>query len=147
MKHTVLAIAFVSVILCAAVAFGQTPPPQPTPYDPYSLSNFGVKAQPRCAWWEYWCSESVYRNPNVSPNTKRKLWEQDPTVCHTDECRRARLAAGIEYMGLDPLPQPRRRVVPPPSVYTPRPQSLYRSFRAWCAATQTFIPRDQCPEK
>ena len=50
-----------------------------------------------------WCSESVYRNPNVSPNTKRQLWEQDPNICHTEECQRARLAAGIEYHGLDPI--------------------------------------------
>ena len=39
----------------------------------------------------------------MSPNTKRELWEQDPNICHTEECQRARLAAGIEYYGLDPV--------------------------------------------
>ena len=149
MKHIVLAVAFVSVMLYAVVAFGQTPPPPPTPYDPYSLSNFGVRSQARCAWYEFWCSDSVYKNPNVSPNTKRKLYEHDPSVCHCAECRRARLAAGIEYMGLDPVYPPRRRVVPPPPVSTPYqpPRPLSETFRAWCASTNSFIPRYQCPDK
>jgi hypothetical protein len=138
MKHTVLAIAFVSVILCAAVAFGQTPPCAP------GLTGFTCRqaAKQACPWYAYWC------NDRLSPVTKRKLYEHDPNVCHCDECRRARLAAGIEYMGLDwPVYTPRRRVIPPPLYTPPKPQSLYGSFRAWCAATQTFIPRDQCPEK
>ena len=147
MKYVSLAFAFLAVLFCAVVALGQTPPPQPKPYDHYSLSNFGVKPRPVCAWYEFWCSDSVYRNPNLSPVTKRKLWEQDPTVCHTDECRRLRLAAGIEYMGLDPLPQPRRRVVPPAPVYTPPKPRGYGGFYIYCRSTNSVITRDECPDK
>ena len=39
MKHILRSVVFVSVLLCAAVALGQTPPPTPPPaYDPYSYS-------------------------------------------------------------------------------------------------------------
>ena len=146
MKHTVLAIAFVSVILCAVVAFGQTPPPG---YDPYNLSNFGVRPQPRCAWYDLWCSESVYKNPNLSPNTKRKLYEHDPNVCQCAECRRARLAAGVEYQGLTPYYDytPRRRVVPPPPVSTPPKPRGYGGWFIYCNSTNSVITRDECPDK
>jgi hypothetical protein len=91
-----LIVFIVGLLLCAAVAFGQTPA-----YDPYDLRTFGTQAKPACAWYYWKCDK-------LSPTTKRKLYEHDPTVCHCAECRRARLAAGIEYMGLEP-----------PSVYTP----------------------------
>jgi hypothetical protein len=149
MKHTVLAITFVSIMFFAVVAFGQTPPPLPPRYDPYSLSSFGVKPRPVCAWYEFWCSESVYWNQRLSPETKRKLSEHDPNVCHCSECRRARLAAGVEYQGLTPYYDymPRRRVVPPPPVYTPPKPRDYGGFYIYCSSTNSVITRDQCPDK
>jgi hypothetical protein len=100
MKHVLLAVAFIAVLFCASEALGQTPPPQP--------------------WYFRW----------LSPVTRKKLHAHDPRVCHCDECRRMRLAAGIEYQGLGPYPLPtpgpipRRHVPPPdtlirPPVYTP----------------------------
>ena len=158
MKHVLLAFAFIAVLFSPAAALGQTPPPARPTYDPYDLSNF-TRPVPRCAWWEYWCSESVYRNPNVSPNTKRQLWEQDPNICHTEECQRARLAAGIEYYGLDPIRKPRLRV-PPPPVYTPTPvvprtntpavpplQPWRSQMLIYCRSTNSVITRAECPDK
>ena len=140
MKYVLFAIAFVSLLLCAAVAVGQTPTP-PT-YDPYSYS-YAPTPQPRCAWWEYWC------NDRLSPTTKRKLYEHDPNVCHCAECRRARLAAGVEYQGLTPYYDytPRRRVVPPPPVYTPPKPRGYGGFYIYCRSTNSVITRDECPDK
>jgi len=148
MKHVLLIAAFVSLLFSPAAAFGQTPPPARPTHDPYDLSNFTRQA-PRCAWWEYWCNESVYRNPNLSPVTKQKLYEHDPNVCHCAECRRARLAAGVEYQGLTPYYDytPRRRVVPPPPVYTPPKPRGYGGFYIYCRSTNSVITRDQCPDK
>jgi hypothetical protein len=155
MKHILLIAAFVSLLLSPTAALGQTPPP--TTYDPYDLSNF-TRPVPRCAWWEYWCSESAYRNPNLSPVTKRKLYEHDPNVCHCDECRRARLAAGIEYMGYKPYRVPTPGLIPP--VYTPTPvvprtktpavpplQPWRSQMLIYCRSTNSVITRAECPDK
>ena len=147
MKHILLIAAVVSLLFSPAAGLGQTPPPQPA-YDPYSLSTL-IRPAPRCAWYEFWCSESVYRNPNLSPNTKRQLWEHDPNVCHCPDCVRARLAAGVEYQGLTPYYDytPRRRVVPPPPVYTPPKPRGYGGYLIYCRGTNSVVTRDQCPDK
>ena len=144
-----LIVLTIGLLLCAVVAFGQTPPPG---YDPYSYS-YSPTIQ-RCAWYEFWCSESVYRNPNVSPVIKRKLWEEDPNVCHTDECRRMRRAAGIEYDGIT-----RRPYKPPvlPDVYTeplytpvPKPRAPFTPTvdrLVWCEATSLIVMASRCPSE
>ena len=144
MKRVALTVAFVAILLSATAAFGQTPPCPP------GLQGFACRhpPAPRCGWWEFWCSESVYKNPNPSPNTKRRLFEHDPNVCHCAECRRARLAAGVEYQGLTPYYDytPRRPVVPPPSVYTPSKPRGHGGFYIYCRSTGSVITRDQCPD-
>jgi len=138
MKHVLLIAAFVTLLFSPAAAFGQTPPPARPTYDPYDLSNYTRQA-PRCAWWEYWCSESVYRNPNVSPVTKKKLYDNDPSICHTDECRRLRLAAGIEYMGID-IP---RVHVPPP---TPLDATRYQPYEPYIYCPgKGMVRKSLCP--
>ena len=144
MKRVALTVAFVAILLSATAAFGQAPPCPP------GLEGFTCRhpPAPRCGWWEFWCSESVYRNPNLSPVTKRKLWEQDPTVCHTDECRRLRLAAGIEYMGLDAPVHTRTPVVPrahAPAV--PPPQPWRSQMLIYCRSTNSVVTRAECPDR
>ena len=151
-KHIVLIAAFVSLLLSPAAAFGQTPPPAQPTYDPYSLSTL-VRPAPRCGWWEFWCSDAVYRNPNVSPVIKRKLYEHDPRVCHCDVCRRMRLAAGVEYDGLD-RSYPRPVPTPPPSIvskFAPKPKPVDTpSFKVdrlvWCSATSRIVNESDCPK-
>lgn len=113
MKHIVVAITFLVATFCSTMAFGQTPE-KPKPVVPYSYAP-SPRPAATCWWWQD-CRVYTPRNPNLSPTTKRKLYEHDPGVCHCDECRRMRLAAGIEYMGLD---KPGVHVPPPPRVYTP----------------------------
>ena len=141
MKRILLIAAFVFSLFSPAAALGQASQPARPTYDPYDLSNY-TRPAPRCAWYEFWCSESVYLNPNVSPNTKRQLWEQDPNICHTEDCQRARLAAGVEYMGLDPVVRPPLRV--PRPVYTPvQPYKVYPL--RWCRSLMNYTPRQRVP--
>ena len=156
MKHILRCVVFVTVLVCGAAAFGQTPPPAPPPAnDPYSYSY--LPPRPVCGWWEFWCGDSVYRNPNLSPVTKKVLYGHDPRVCHCDQCRRLRLAAGVEYQGLDlgvtpPLPAP--QLFPPPkrpNVYTlpesPAQQRWRSQMLVFCRSTNSVIARGECPEK
>lgn len=133
MKHIGLAVVGVAILLSANAAFGQTPCPP-------GLAGYTCRHPPasRCAWCEVWCSESVYRNPNLSPTTKRKLYEHDRSVCHCDECRRARLAAGIEYMGIG---KPRVHVPAPPRVYTPT--TPYEPYV--CCSGVGIVRKSACP--
>ena len=111
MKHILFAAAFVSVLLAATVTLGQTI----STGKPAAPDNSGPKPQPtpQVRWW--WETVPVDR-PNLTATTKRKLYEHTPLVCHCDECRRARLAAGIEYLGPD---RPRAHVPTPKPPYAP----------------------------
>jgi hypothetical protein len=153
MKHVELAVAFVAVLLSAAVALGQTPPPTPppAPYNPYSYS---YAPTPTPQPWYYDAMAWL----NLSPVTKKKLYDNDPTVCQTDECRRARLAAGIEYMGYKPyrvptpgltpiMPPVYTPYIPPRPVYTPPKPRGYGGFYIYCRSTNSVITRDECPDK
>ena len=90
MKHILFAVAFVSVLVTAAVALGQTT----STAKPAASHSSGPKPQPapQFRWW--WETVPVDK-PNLSAATKRKLYEHSPLICHCDECRRARLVAGI----------------------------------------------------
>ena len=109
MKHILFAVAFVFVLLTAAAAPGQTA----STGKPAAPHSSGPKPQPapQLRWW--WEAVPADR-PNLTSTTKRKLYEHSPLVCHCDECRRTRLAAGIEYLGLDR-----------PRVHAPTPKPLY----------------------
>ncbi|MFO7695348.1 MAG: hypothetical protein R6V57_19855 [Vicinamibacterales bacterium] len=94
MKHILFAVAFVSVLLTADVTLGQTA----STGKPAAPHGSGPKPQPAPqvrSWWETVPAD----RPNLAATTKRTLYEHSPLVCHCDECRRARLAAGIEYLG------------------------------------------------
>ena len=136
MKHIVLAVAFISVMFCSAVAFGQAPE-KPKPVVPYSYAP-PPRAAATCWWWES-CSVSTPRDQNLSPVTKRKLYEHDPSVCHCDECRRMRLAAGIEYMGIDIF----RVHVPPP---TPLDATRYQPYEPYIYCPgKGMVRKSLCP--
>ena len=149
MKRILRSVVFVSVLLCAAVAFGQTPPPTPPPADnPYSYS---YAPTPTPQPWYY----DAVAWLNLSPVTKKKLYDNDPTVCHTDECRRARLAAGIEYMGYKPyrVPTPGLTPIMPPlpprPVYTPYEPFVSRpsGMLIYCSSLRKNTTRAECPDK
>lgn len=91
-----LIVFTIGLLLCAVVAFGQTVQQMPYSYDPYSITTLTKRPAVRhCTWLDVDCWSKL------SPVTKEKLYSHDPNVCHCAECRRARLAAGIEYMGID----------------------------------------------
>ena len=73
MKHILLAVAFVSVLLTATVALGQTA----STGKPTASHSSGPKPQPpvQFRWW--WETVPVDR-PNLSATTKRMLYEHSP---------------------------------------------------------------------
>lgn len=95
MKHILFAVAFVSVLVTAAVALGQTASTDKRA----APHRSGPQPAPQVRW--EWGETVPVERPNLSAVTKRKLYEHSPLACRCDECRRARLAAGIEYLGLD----------------------------------------------
>ena len=145
MKHVLLAFAFTAVLFCATEALGQTPPPTPPPpYNPYSYS---YAPTPTPQPWYYDAGAWL----NLSPVTKKKLYDNDPTVCHTDECRRARLAAGIEYLGYKPYRVPTPGLMPPvhtapllpldTPIVKPRPGGML----IYCRSLGVVVARAECP--
>jgi hypothetical protein len=93
---------------------------------------------------------------NLSPVTKKKLHDSDPTVCHTFECTQARLAAGIEYMGYKPYRVPTPGLIPPvytpvpmPRFYTPAvpaPQPWRSQMLIYCRSSNKAVTRAECPD-
>lgn len=120
----------VGLLLCAVTAFGQE------------------------TAIERW--NRIYSNPRLSPATKMQLYSHDPNVCHCDECRRARLAAGVEYMGMTPIKKPRRLTTPPPLVYTPvtppppaytAPLTRFYGLGLWCGSRGIYVKTaEKCPK-